>query len=145
MRALRVGTGYFINADSIEVIQPWPSRVAAKQRTQAIEARCYYDATNGKRILSLITLRSGWVVGSPFHPVALIQRPVIQAPTKRSTHRGDAEEVEPEQAQIEVVNAAYDGAHDDEGGDDTSSAPEAPQSPVQRRSALSRLIGRRSK
>lgn len=143
MRALRVGAAYFVNADSIEIIQPWPSRQAARLRKQAEEARCYYDATGGKRILSLLILGSGWVIASPFHPAALIQRPVIQAPTRTSTRR-DAEEVEPARAEPVVVLNGAGGDHGD--GDDESAATvgaAGPDSGVERRNPLSRLIRRR--
>ena len=87
MKALRVGRDFYVNADDIQIIQPWPSRPAARERRAAMEAGNYYDATGGKRILSVVTLRSGWVVATGLTPTRLIQRPLIAAPERDSFQR----------------------------------------------------------
>ena len=90
MKALRVGREFYVNADDIEIIQPWPSRPATRERRAAMEAGHYYDATGGKRILSVVTLRSGWVVATSLTPTRLIQRPLIAAPERASFERNGA-------------------------------------------------------
>ena len=87
MKALRVGREFYVNADDIEIIQPWPSRPATRERRAAMAAGHYYDATGGKRILSVVTLRSGWVVATSLTPTRLIQRPLIAAPERDSFQR----------------------------------------------------------
>lgn len=84
MKALRVGVDFYINADQIEIVQPWPSRPAMRERKAALAAGTYYDATGGRKILSVVTLRSGWVIATPLTPTRLIQRPVIAAPQRDS-------------------------------------------------------------
>lgn len=91
MKTLRVGINFYINAQSVEIIQPWPSRPAQRERQRAIETERLYDATGGERIRSVITLQSGWVIVSAFTPLTLIQRPLVAAPVRASTRRKDRE------------------------------------------------------
>lgn len=145
MKMLRVGAAFFVNADSIELLLPWSSRVARRKKPEAERAGIFYDATRGKRILSLVVLKSGWVVASPYHTRALVQRPVIQAPTRASTRR-DAEEVDAARfEQIAVFEALGDGHSADEPPDDEPAPAFAPEAPPERRGGLSRLMGRRKR
>ena len=81
MNALRVGNDYWINADDIVIVQPWPSRKATRERERAESGQGFYDATVRQPIRSLVTLQSGWVVASPLHPRALVRRRVVVAAT----------------------------------------------------------------
>lgn len=87
MRSLKVGKDFWINADSIEIIQVALSRAAAREKKKAQQADCYFDATGSRKLLSLLTLKNGWVVGSPFLPDALVSRPTVAAPS-RAASRG---------------------------------------------------------
>ena len=87
MTMLRVGNSYFVNASDIEIMQAWGNRAAAKEVQRAKEAACYFDATRGKKLLSILTLKNGWVVGAPFTPEALVQRATVTAPDKSSLKR----------------------------------------------------------
>ena len=104
MKLLRVGDSYFVDAADVEILQPWGTRPAAAELKRAKEAGHFYDATSGKRILSIITLKTGWVVATQFTPEALANRPVISAPTKASTRRAAAGE------EREVPMPVLDGA-----------------------------------
>ena len=73
--------------ESIEVIQPFPSRAGERERQRAIAESCYYSATGNKKMLSILTLKSGWVIASPFLPDALVSRPTVAAPS-RAAARG---------------------------------------------------------
>ncbi len=108
MKALRIGVDFYINADDIEIIQPWPSRPAMRERKMAIEAGHYYDATGGKRILSVVTLRNGWVVATPLTPTRLIQRPVIAAAVRGSFKKTERDNG-PLQESIEVLHPQMNG------------------------------------
>lgn len=92
MKTLRVGVNYFVNADDIQIIEPWPTRVAARHRLQAIEEGRFFDATRGKPILSLIHLGEGWVVASPYYPNVLVRRPQEETPSRTPTRQGPARE-----------------------------------------------------
>lgn len=86
MNALRVGNDYWINADDMVIVQPWPSRKATRERERAEEKGAFYNATTYTQkvrqpIRSLITLQNGWVVASPLHPRALVRRRVVVAAT----------------------------------------------------------------
>jgi regulator of extracellular matrix RemA (YlzA/DUF370 family) len=87
MKMLRVGASYFVNATDIEIIQAWGNRAAAKEVQRAKDANCYHDATHGKKLLAILTLKNGWVVGAPFTPEALVQRATITAPDKSTLKR----------------------------------------------------------
>lgn len=89
MKALRIAPDFFINADSIEVVQKWPSRSARREKQRALEAAVFHDATGGRKTLSLITLRSGWVFASAYASATLIGRPVVAAPVRPSNRRGE--------------------------------------------------------
>jgi hypothetical protein len=100
---LKVGKDYWINSDSIEIIQPWPSRAAERERKNAQETGCYYDATGRKKLLSVLTLKSGWVLGSPLLPDALVSRPTVAAPS-RAASRG------PKRDELTTVVVASNGS-----------------------------------
>jgi regulator of extracellular matrix RemA (YlzA/DUF370 family) len=89
MKALRIAPDFFINADSIEVVQKWPSRAARREKQRAVDAGVFHDATGGRKTLSLITLRSGWVFASAYASATLIGRPVVAAPVRPSNRRGE--------------------------------------------------------
>lgn len=110
MKALRIGVEFYINADAddIEIIQPWPSRPAMRERKMAMEAGHYYDATGGKRILSVVTLRNGWVVATSLTPTRLIQRPVIAAAVRGSFKKTERDNG-PLQENIEVLHPQMNG------------------------------------
>lgn len=111
MKALRVGRDFYLNADDIQIIQPWPSRPAARERRAAMEAGHYYDATGGKRILSVVTLRSGWVVATGLTPTRLIQRPLIAAPERDSFQRnGSNGALRAQRSSIEVAEPSEEEA-----------------------------------
>lgn len=87
MKALRVGTDYYVDADDIMLVQPWGTRPSKREKERASEAGTYYDATGGRPILTLITLKGGHVVASPFQARTLIERPVIRANIKATAKR----------------------------------------------------------
>jgi len=87
MTMLRVGAAFFVNAGDIEIIQSWGNRAAAREVQRAKEASCYHDATRGKKLLAVLTLKNGWVIGAPFTPEALVQRATITAPDKSTLRR----------------------------------------------------------
>lgn len=86
MKTLRVGASYYLNADSIQIIQPWPSRGAARLRAQATAEGRFHDATRGMPTRSLVLLASGWVVASPYRPGVLARRPLAGAPAALPSH-----------------------------------------------------------
>ena len=107
MKALRVGVEFYINADDIQIIQAWPTRPAAREKNAAQEAGRYYDATGGRKILSIITLKNGWVIATPFTPTRLVQRPTIAAPSKASVKFADRDKAgSAEEQPIDILNAA---------------------------------------
>lgn len=103
MKALRIAPDFFINADSIEVVQKWPSRAAQREKQRAVDTGVFHDATGGRKTLSLITLRSGWVFASAYASATLIGRPVVAAPVRPSNRRG--ERFDEEDAGEEVLSA----------------------------------------
>lgn len=94
MTSLYVGKGFYINAESIEIVQEWGSRVSEREKRRAIERERFYDACRGKPIRCLITLKSGWVIACPNTPEALVSRPLIHPPIKPSVQRARALEEE---------------------------------------------------
>ncbi len=140
MKALRVGIEFYINADDIQVIQAWPTRPAAREKGAAQEAGRYYDATGGRKILSVVTLKNGWVIATPFTPTRLVQRPTIAAPSKASVKFADRDKAGSAVPQpIEIVNDATDGETpsgtlNDQSEEELEVAPPiAPVSPPRRR------------
>lgn len=87
MKVLRVGAEYYIDVDDISILQPWKSRAAKREKSRAEAAECYYDATGGRPILTLITMKDGKVIASPFQPKTLVERAVIRAVVKPSSRR----------------------------------------------------------
>ncbi len=90
MKALRVGFDFYINADSVEVVQRYGTRPAMRELKRAREAATLHNTTRGKEARSLITLKSGWVVVSPNAPDTLVSRPLIVPPTRPSTRFASA-------------------------------------------------------
>lgn len=87
MKMLRVGDSFFVNACDIGIVQAAGSRAAAKEVQRAKDAACYHDATRGKKLLSVLILKNGWVVGAPFIPETLVQRALIVAPDRSTLKR----------------------------------------------------------
>jgi len=85
MKALRVGEDFYINADSVEVVQRYGTRPAMRELKRAREAATLHNTTRGKEARSLITLKSGWVLISSSAPDTLVSRPLIVPPTRPST------------------------------------------------------------
>lgn len=118
MNALRVGNDYWINADEIVIVQPWPSRKASRERERAEAAQAFYDATVRQPIRSLATLQNGWVIASPLHPRALVRRRVVAAATistltKQNSRAKTRTQTEDEPTKAET-NAAEIAHFDDE-------------------------------
>lgn len=82
MRALRVGEDFFLNADSVEVVQRYGTRPGMRELKRAKEAGTLHNATRAKQARSLITLKSGWVVVSTYAPETLVSRPLVVPPTR---------------------------------------------------------------
>lgn len=87
MKMLRVGDSFFVNADDVEIVQAAGSRAAAKEVQRAKDAACYHDATRGKKLLSVLVLKNGWVVGAAFTPETLVQRALVTSPDKTTVKR----------------------------------------------------------
>ena len=85
MKALRVGEDFFINADSVEIVQRYGTRPGARELKRAREGGTVHNATRGAGARSLITLRSGWVIVSPSAPDTLVSRPLVVPATRPST------------------------------------------------------------
>ena len=90
MKALRVGDDFYLNSDSIELVQRAGTRPAERERKRAETQNQLYNATKGKPARSLLTLKSGWVVISPALPETLVSRPLIHPPCKPSVRSGAA-------------------------------------------------------
>jgi len=105
VRSLRVGKDFWINADSIEIIQVALSRAAAREKKKAQQADCYFDATGSRKLLSLLTLKNGWVVGSPFLPDALVSRPTVAAPSRAASRGPGRDEMTAASEMSEAVAA----------------------------------------
>lgn len=93
MRMLKVGKDFWINAEDIEIIQLALSRAAEREKKKAQQADSYYDATGRKKLLSVLTLKNGWVVGSPFLPDVLVSRPTVAAPSRGASRGARREEM----------------------------------------------------
>lgn len=95
MTLLRVGTGIYVAADDIVLLQTYPSRPSRRDKQTAEAAGLYKDATtSGKKrepLRTLVHLGCGLVVGSAIGADALANRSPISAPVKRSTRRNDIE------------------------------------------------------
>lgn len=82
MKALRVGESFYINSDSVELVQRYGTRPGMRELKRAREAGTLRNATRGSTARSLITLKSGWVVISTSAPETLVSRPLIVPPTR---------------------------------------------------------------
>lgn len=82
MKALRVGENFYINSDSVELVQRYGTRPGMRELKRAREAGTLRNATRGSTARSLITLKSGWVVISTSAPETLVSRPLIVPLTK---------------------------------------------------------------
>lgn len=95
MTLLKVGTGIYVSADEIVLLQTFPSRPARRDKQAAELAHLYKDATtSGTRrepLKTLVHLRCGLVVGSALTADTLAQRSPISAPVKSSTRRNNIE------------------------------------------------------
>lgn len=89
MTSLRVGDDFYINADSIEIVQRHGTRPAEREIARAKAQGALYNATRGGVARAVVTLKSGWVVVSSSAPDTLVSRPLIHPPTRPST-RGAA-------------------------------------------------------
>jgi len=81
LKALRVGEDFYLNADSVEVVQRFGTRPATREVKRAREAGTLHNTTRGKEARSLITLKSGWVVISTGAPETLVSRALVVPPT----------------------------------------------------------------
>lgn len=94
MTSLYARKGFYINADSIEIVQEWGSRMSEREKKRAVDRGQFYDACRGRTIRCLITLKSGWVIACSNSPDALVSRPLIHPPMKPSVRRARALEEE---------------------------------------------------
>lgn len=92
MKSLHAGKGFYINADSVEIVQEWGSRVSEREKKRAVERGQFYDACRGKAIRCLITLKSGMVIACAIAPATLVSRPLVHPPIRTSLRRARAEE-----------------------------------------------------
>lgn len=92
MPSLHAGKGFYVNADSVEIIQEWGSRVSEREKKRAVERGQFYDACRGKAIRCLITLKSGVVIACAIAPATLVSRPLIHPMIRTSGRRSRAEE-----------------------------------------------------
>lgn len=92
MKSLHAGKGFYVNADSVEIVQEWGSRVSEREKKKAVERGQFYDACRGKAIRCLITLKSGFVIACAIAPATLVSRPLVHPPIKTSVRRARAEE-----------------------------------------------------
>lgn len=92
MKALRVGDDFYINSDSIEIVQRHGTRPATREVERAKEKGTLYNAARGKQARAVITTARGWVIISPNAPDTLVSRPLINPPTKASVRAGTADE-----------------------------------------------------
>ncbi len=84
MKALRVGEDFYVNVESVDVVQRPGTRPGMRELKRAREAGTLHNATRGKEARSVVTLRSGWVVLSPSTPETLVSRSLIVPPTRPS-------------------------------------------------------------
>ncbi len=84
MNALRVGEDFYLNADSVDVVQRYGTRPGMRELKRAREAGTVHNASRGTTARALITLKSGWVIVSPSAPETLVSRPLIVPATKPS-------------------------------------------------------------
>lgn len=87
MTSLYAGKGFYLNSESVEIVQEWGSRVSERVKKRAVEREEFFDACRGKPIRCLIMLKSGWVIACPTSPEALVSRPLIHPPIKPSVRR----------------------------------------------------------
>ncbi len=92
MKSLHAGKGFYVNADSVEIVQEWGSRVSEREKKKAVERGQFYDACRGKAIRCLITLKSGFVIACAIAPATLVSRPLVHPPVKTSVRRARVEE-----------------------------------------------------
>jgi regulator of extracellular matrix RemA (YlzA/DUF370 family) len=85
MKSLRVGDGFYLNAESIEIVQRSGTRPAEREIARAKAQGALYNATRGGVARAVVTLKSGWVVVSSSAPDTLVSRPLIHPPTRPST------------------------------------------------------------
>lgn len=102
MTSLYAGKGFYVNADSIEIVQEWGSRMSEREKKRAVDRGQFYDACRGRTIRCLITLKSGWVIACSNGPDAVVSRPLIHPPIKPSVRR--AKESEEEGALRDLLN-----------------------------------------
>lgn len=95
MVLLKVGTGVYVCADEIVLLQSFPSRPARRDKQAAESAGQYKDATTaGSRrepLRTLVHLRCGLLVGSPITADALAKRSPVSSPIKMTTRRNNLE------------------------------------------------------
>ncbi len=110
MTLLRVGTGIYVAADEVVLLQTYPSRPSRRDKQSAEQAGLYKDATTGGKkrepLRTLVHLRSGLIVGSAIGADALANRSPISAPVRASTRRNnirDAEIVTGEESQAREI------------------------------------------
>lgn len=93
MTLLKVGTGVYVCADEIVLLQAFPSRPARRDKQAAENAGQYKDATtSGSRrepLRTLVHLRCGLLVGSPITADALAKRSPVSSPVKMTTRRNN--------------------------------------------------------
>ena len=90
MKALRVGEDFYLNVDSIEIVQRHGTRPADREVARASRNGTLYNATRGGVARAILTLKSGWVIVSPSAPDTLVSRSIIHPPTRPSARSGVA-------------------------------------------------------
>jgi regulator of extracellular matrix RemA (YlzA/DUF370 family) len=90
MKSLRVGEDFYLNADSVEIVQRFGTRPAEREIARAKASGTLYNATRGAVARTVLTLKSGWVVVSSATPDTLVSRPLIHPPTRPSVRAGAA-------------------------------------------------------
>lgn len=99
MKALRVGENFYINADSVDVVQRYGTRPGQRELKRARDAGTLHNATRGREARSVVTLKSGWVVVSTSAPETLVSRTLIVPPTRPSARSAGVDE----ESDFEVV------------------------------------------
>ena len=121
MTSLYVGKGFFINAESVEIVQEWGSRVSERVKKRAVDREEFYDACRGKPIRCLITLKIGWVIACPNSPETLVSRPLIRPPIKPSV-RG-ARDHEEKTALRDLLNGSTGDCVQEQEQEDAAAPP----------------------
>lgn len=74
MKTLNVGYGNFVTTQNLLSVTSAESSPSKRLRTTAIESDRYIDATEGRKTLSLVTMKDGYVIGSAVNRRTLMYR-----------------------------------------------------------------------